>query len=359
MRILYGAFAQGHGHFSKAAVIVPVLESRGHEVRLISSGNPTPPAGYHFNWHRHFPGLAYELSNGGADYKRTFVKWVREVPQVMSHLFHVRNIVRDFEPDVIVSDFEPLTASPLIQPKCEVIALSRQVALSDRAVPLPREMPWERKMTRTVIRLFTAGADRRHGYHYQPLSYRCVPPIIRPELKTHPIELGDHIVVYNSFHTVDSGTPEALLEWSKRTRVPVRAYGFPEMPRGQQGGVWFRPPSRDGMIDDIATSRAVITSAGLTTAVEAFLLNKPVCTVPIPNQWEQLVNSFHLQEAGIARWCTSWDYDQLLEVPPPGKSHPLNDWLNTPVEHVLDHVLGGGVGPMTPQPVTKSSVAAA
>lgn len=359
MRILYGAFAQGHGHFSKAAVILPMLESRGHEVRLISSGNPTPPAGYHFSWHRHFPGLSYELSNGGADFKRTFVKWVREVPQVMKHLFEVRTIVREFEPDVIISDFEPLTASPLIQPKCEVIALSRQVALSDRAVPLPREMAWERKMTRTVIRLFTAGADRRHGYHYQPLSYRCVPPIIRPELKTHPTETGDHIVVYNSFHTVDSGTPRALLEWSSRSRVPVRAYGFPEMPRGQQNGVIFRQPSRDGMIDDIATSRAVITSAGLTTAVEAFLLGKPVCTVPIPNQWEQLVNSFHLQEAGIARWCDSWNYDQLLEVPAPGKDHPLHGWLNTPVECVLDHVLGGGLSLSAIDPAAKSSTAAA
>jgi len=349
MRILYGAFAQGHGHFSKAAVIVPLLESWGHDVRVISSGAAEPPSGYQFRWHRHFPGLAYAVANGGTDYSRTFWKWVHETPQVLSHLVHVRNLVREFEPDVVISDFEPLTANPMIQPKCEVIALSRQVALSDRAVPLPSEMAWQRKLTRTAIRLFTGGVDRRHGYHYQPLSYRCVPPVIRPELKHLKPHRGEHIVVYNHFHTVDSGTPEALVRWASRNNVPVRAYGFPEVPRGREGNVWFRPASRNGMMDDMASARGVITSAGLTTAVEAFLLGKPVCTVPIPAQWEQLVNAFHLDAAGIARWSNTWDYDLLLDQPAPGPDHPLNDWLHTPVERVLGHVLGGGAGPMQPE----------
>ena len=358
MRILYGAFAQGHGHFSKAAVIVPVLEAWGHEVRVISSGGIEPPAGYQFRWHRHFPGLAYEVANGGTDYARTFWKWVREVPQVFSHLVHVRQLVREFEPEVVISDFEPLTANPMIQPRCEVIALSRQVALSDRAVPLPREMAWERKMTRTVIRLFTGGADRRHGYHYQPLSYRCIPPVIRPELTSHTPYRGEHIVVYNHFHTVGSGSPAALVDWSRRTGVAVRAYGFPNVARCREGRVWFRPASRDGMMDDVASARGVLTSAGLTTAVEAFLLGKPVCTVPIPGQWEQLVNSFHLQEAGIACWSNTWDYNLLLDLPAPGKDHPLNAWLNTPVERILEHVLGGGTGMLVPASKTRPNVAA-
>lgn len=358
MRILYGAFAQGHGHFSKAAVIVPVLESWGHDVRVISSGGAVPPSGYQFRWHRHFPGLAYEVANGGTDYARTVKKWIREIPQVLSHMVHVRGIVREFQPDVVISDFEPLTANPMIQPRCEVIALSRQVALSDRAVPLPSEMAMQRKLTRTVIRLFTGGVDRRHGYHYQPLSYRCVPPVIRPELKSIVPQFGDHIVVYNHFHTVDSGTPEALIDWSRRSGVEVRAYGFPAVPRGREGNVWFRSPSRDGMINDMATSRGVLTSAGLTTAVEAFLLGKPVCNVPIPCQWEQLVNAFHMQAAGIAHWSETWDYDRLLQITPPGKDHPLNGWLNTPVERILEHVLGPAAVRLSPQPEERARAAA-
>lgn len=339
MRILYGAFAQGQGHFSKAAVLVPLLEERGHEVRLISSGGTEPPKGYHFNWHRHFPGLSYAVADGRINYKKTFFKWLKEVPDVCRHLGNIRGLVREYQPELVISDFEPLSASPFMDPGCEVIALSRQVTLFDRAIPLPAGMSWERNMTRSIIRLFAAGADRLFGYHYEPLTFRCVPPIIRPELREVTPEVGDHILVYNHYHTVDDGSPNVLCEWAQKNQQRVLAYGFPEVPRGQQGFVEFRPPSRAGMLDDMRTSKAVITSAGLTTAVEAFLLQKPVCTVPIPGQWEQLVNAFHLEQAGIASQSKTWDFDHLLSLAPPSSDNPQQAWLRTPVDQILDRVL--------------------
>jgi uncharacterized protein (TIGR00661 family) len=340
MRILYGAFAQGQGHFSKAAVLVPVLERAGHTVRVISSGAPQAPAGYDFRWHRHFTGLpAFVARDGQTRYGETARTWLRHLPQVFSQLLTVRSIVRDFAPDIVVSDFEPLTASPIIEAKCEVVALSRQVALFDSKVPLPGGMSWERKLARTVIRLFTAGADRQYGYHYAPASSRCLPPVIRHDLATVRPSSGEHLVVYNVYHTIADGSAEALIDWATRRRIPVRAYGFPDMPRGIQGLVDFKASSRHGILKDMAESRAVITSAGLTTAVEAFLLRKPVCVVPIPGQWEQHANAFHLDSLGIARWCAGWDYDRLLDCPPPADNHPLLRWLATPAERIIECVL--------------------
>jgi len=221
------------------------------------------------------------------------------------------------------------------------VALSRQVALFDPKIPLPEEMAWERKMTRTVIRLFTAGADRHFGYHYEPSSPRCVPLVIRTDLGRIEPAAGDHIVVYNVYHTVGTGSAEALLNWASRRRIRVRAYGFPGVERGNRGLVEFKAPSRDGILNDMASSRGVMTSAGLTTAIEAFLLQKPACVVPIPGQWEQYVNAFHMDRAGIACWCRDWDYDRLFDLPTPAVDHPLANWLWTPVESVLDYVLNG------------------
>jgi uncharacterized protein (TIGR00661 family) len=347
MRVIYGAFAQGQGHFSKAAVLVPLLEARGHDVLVVSSGWETPPKGYAFRRHRHFPGMAYVVANGRTDVRGTVLKWLKEAPQVMRHLWQVRTLVREFQPDLILSDFEPLTASPLLQAKCEVICISRQVALFDRQIPLPEtgSFPsWSlgtRKLARTTIRLFTAGADRLFGYHYEPASSRCVPPIIRREIAALRPQPGDHVFVYNHYDTADSGSPEGLIDWANRTGVPVRAYGFPEIPRGPFGRVLFKPPGRDAMLNDLRTARAVFTSAGLTTPLEAFLLNKPVIAVPLPNQWEQEVNAYHLQSAGLARAGRGWDYDLTFELPPPADDHPLRAWLTVSAEQVLDHVLRG------------------
>lgn len=339
MRILYGIFAQGHGHFSKAAVLAPLLERRGHEVRVISSGADAPPAGYRFTWHRHFPGLSYVVTDGHTDYKRTFSKWIREAPRVLRHLWALRALVREFQPDVILSDFEPLSACPLLQAGCEVVALSRQIALFDRTIPLPEEMAFERKVTRTVVRMFTAGADRLFGYHYEPTSFRCVPPVIRPDLHCLRPEFGDHFFVYNHYHTADGGTGAELVEWARRNRVEVVAYGFPEMPRGLHGSVDFRLPNRARVLEDMRTSRGVMTTAGLSTPLEAFLLDKPAVTVPIPGHYEQFANAFHLEQAGIAGWSRTWNFDRLLEQPTPALDHRLSGWLRTPVERIIDHVL--------------------
>jgi len=353
MRVIYGAFAQGQGHFSKAAVLVPLLEARGHDVLVVSSGWETPPKGYGFRRHRHFPGMAYVVANGRTDVRGTVLKWLKEAPQVMRHLWQVRTLVREFQPDLILSDFEPLTASPLLQAKCEVICISRQVALFDRQIPLPEtggparsqagawERGSERKLARTTIRLFTAGADRLFGYHYEPASSRCVPPIIRREIAALRPQPGEHVFVYNHYDTAESGSPQRLVAWADRNDVPVRAYGFPEFPRGLHGRVQFQPPGRQTLLDDLRTARAVFTSAGLTTPLEAFLLNKPVVAVPLPNQWEQEVNAYHLQAAGLARASRNWDYDLTFELSAPGDNHPLRAWLTVSAEQVLDHVLRG------------------
>lgn len=350
MRILYGAFAQGHGHFSKASALVPLLERRGHEVRVVSSGWDQPPSGYRFTWHRHFPGMSYEVVDGRTDFVKTFTKWLREMPQLFRHLIELRNLVREFAPQLIISDFEPLSASPFLEAKCEVVALSRQVALFDRQVELPGEMGFERRMTRSVIRMFTAGADRMFGYHYEPASFRCVPPIIRSDLFELTPQNGDHILVYNHYHITDGGSPEELINWAKSRNQPVKIYGLPQVERGRIGNVEFLPPSSKQMLVDMSTAKAVATTAGLTTPVEAFLLGKPAITIPIPNQWEQLVNAFHLDQCGIAAWSRTWDYDRLLNLEPPGATHPLGEWLRTPPDRILDHVLSETAPMAVPAP---------
>jgi uncharacterized protein (TIGR00661 family) len=338
MRILYGCNSQGQGHLSKAATLVPLLVARGHDVRVFSSG-PTPPAAYSFPGHRHVPGLVYAIEEGRASVQRTARDWLTSSPRLVASLRAARELVREFQPELILSDFEPFTASPLLSPPCEVVSLCRQAALLDAAIETPHPMSAQARLVRTMIRLFLMGADRRHGYHYAPASHRCVPPIIRPELFLLRPERGDHVLIYNTSYVLP-GESERLIAWANDRRIPVRAYGFDQMPRGQVGYVRFQPTSRTQMMLDMASSRGVMTTAGLTTPAEAYLLRKPVCVVPLPEQWEQLANTAHLEQAGMAVGMDGWDYDRILEVPPPAANEPLQRWLTTGADVVLDAILG-------------------
>lgn len=339
MRILYGAFAEGHGHFAKASVLVPLLEKRGHEVRVVSSGADRPPPGYQFTWHQHFPALSYVVKNGLIDYSKSCARWARQIPIVIKHLIRLRALVRQFEPDLIISDFEPLSANPFLAPKCEVVSLCRQVSLFDPQIPLPESRDLQRQLNRAVFRMFTAGADRCYGYHYEPASHRCVPPVFRSKIHNAVPETGDHIVVYNAVNTTGTGSVESLQAWSKSRNQRVKAYGFPDVERGVDGLVEFCPPDPVQMPEDLRTSCGLATTAGLTTPVEGYLLGKPVLVVPIPQHWEQQVNASHLEAAGIAIARQDWEFDILLNSPTPPKSSATKSWLTTPTDRVLDRIL--------------------
>jgi len=344
MRILYGAFSQGNGHLSKASVLVPLLEARGHEVRVITSG-PPPTACYSFNWHRHFPGIAYVAKNGRTDYMASFQQWTRRLPLLFKGVWAIRALAREFRPDLVISDFEPMTASPLAEPGCEVISISRQVTLLDPDVPMPPEGGFDRKMTRSVVRVFTAGADRKYGYHYEPASFRCVPPLIRAEAKQARPELGEHVLLYSGLPSFQPD-PEEVAAWARKNRQRVIAYGFaPDICPQEERYFAFRQPNKQQFLEDMATSRGVITTAGLSTPIEAFLLRKPLVVVPIPRQWEQTVNAYQLHEADIACSVPDWDFDQILDRPAPGVDHPLLSWMRTGSDFIINRLLDE---PMTP-----------
>lgn len=338
MRILYGCNSQGQGHLSKAAVLVPLLQARGHEVRLVSSG-PRPPQIYQFDWHRHLRGLPYILRDGRTDHGRTLIEWIRQLPGVAAAVAELKQLVREFQPELIVSDFEPLTASAALNPGCEVVAMSRQAALLDPAVPLPPGDHFSQKIAGTMIRLFTLGADRYLGFHYTPASHRCLPPILRPHLQDLRTPEGNHLFVYN-FHHTTAASVEHLVNWSLKRGVNVRAYGFLDrVPRGREGRVVFQPSDRSQMLLDLAGSRGAIVTAGFTTPLEAVLLKRPVTVVPLQRQWEQETNAWQLAEAGIAQTCPEWDYDRALAAPPPQVDPRIWRWLATSPDDVIDAVL--------------------
>jgi uncharacterized protein (TIGR00661 family) len=56
--------------------------------------------------------------------------------------------------------------------------------------------------------------------------------------------------------------------------------------------------SEQGFVEDLATARAVVTNGGLTLIGEAVYLGKPIFSVPVGNQYEQVLNARYLEELG-------------------------------------------------------------
>ncbi|MFD1754826.1 glycosyltransferase family protein [Rufibacter sediminis] len=94
-------------------------------------------------------------------------------------------------------------------------------------------------------------------------------------------------------------------------------YGFNK--DEQHGNVHLKAFSEEGFIQDLASAKAVVANGGFSLLSEAVFLHKPICSVPIPKQFEQYLNAAYVEKLGYGRYFPEFTPDGLkaflYEVP--------------------------------------------
>lgn len=165
--------------------------------------------------------------------------------------------------------------------------------------PLPPGLGASAKVTETVIRAMVPRPDVSlvtTFYFGEVKNERTFlfPPILRREVLEAEPEEGDAILVYFT-KAFDSFLD--MLAASQGERFIV--YGMGSRP--DRGRIQFRAPSRDGFLNDLARSKAVIATAGFTLMTECLHLGKPLFALPMTGQFEQELNAHLLEDAGYGR----------------------------------------------------------
>src|SRR5205823_9055774 len=75
----------------------------------------------------------------------------------------------------------------------------------------------------------------------------------------------------------------------------------------------FRPFSEKGFIDDLRTARAVVAGGGYTLMSEAVYLHKPLLSLPVQGQFEQVLNALYLEKLGFGMHAKALDGAVLTE----------------------------------------------
>ena len=66
----------------------------------------------------------------------------------------------------------------------------------------------------------------------------------------------------------------------------------------EDANLTFKPPSRNGILADLAGCKAVMATAGYTLITEALHLHKPYLALPMRGQFEQEINAVFLARLG-------------------------------------------------------------
>ncbi len=295
MKILYGVQATGNGHITRARVMAPALAAEGIEVDFLFSGR-APEKLFNmepFGEYQTRRGLTFSVSDGKIN------RW-RSLAQ--NNLLQLVKDIRALDLqqyDLIISDFEPVTAWAAKLQRKPCIGIAHQYAFR---YPVPG--PSVGRVMMPMIRFF-APVRQGIGLHWHHFDGPILPPLI--EAQPYPITVQPGmILVYLPFES-----RERIRRWLR----PFRDYEFHvycdiDQPE-DEGHIFWRPLSRDAFRQAQARCEGVIANCGFGLASEVLQAGKKLLTKPLTGQPEQLSNAAVLEHLGLAEVFSELEAEQF------------------------------------------------
>ena len=300
-RIIYAVAGEGYGHSSRAHLVGQRLLDAGHEVMFVASQKALRYLRSIYGPQvREIFGLSFAYRRGRIDPVETFTRNLFQVARAKSlnkRLFN--GAYRSFEPDLVITDFEPFTGWWARRNRVPLISLDNEHLLTVCRLEHRTRHVFPRLTATAVTRSIGIGAGTYVVTNFFNAPVRTdrailAPPIVRPIVTTMEPSDAGHVVVYWT-----TGTEETRLRTVLRKFPGQRfcVYGF------DKSATWrncvFKRPSTEGFLADLASARGVVASAGLSLISECMYWRKKMLLLPLAGQYEQIVNARYFEELGL------------------------------------------------------------
>lgn len=284
MKILYGVQGTGNGHIARARVMSQSLSQYSIDVDYLFSGRPANQY-FAMDCFGDFSvrnGLTFITENGRVNYAKTGLK---------NSIIGLTQEIRQLDLssyDLILNDFEPVTAWAAKLQKKTCISISHQNAFR-YSVPL-KGASW---LDRNIINRF-APANYYLGLHWYHFDQPILPPIVNHA--HYQKENKGFILVYLPFENLDQ-IDDLLSRFTNHQFVCFH----PEIKHSeQQGSIQFFPLSFDLFQQHLHACAGVIANGGFELPSEAMSLGKKLLLKPLDGQFEQQSNVATLDMLGLA-----------------------------------------------------------
>lgn len=296
MRIIYGVSGEGSGHSSRAKEMATHLLAAGHEILFVSYNR-----GY-ATLHTQFPcqridGLRILSVDNKVSILRTLIYNIRMLPAYYRSVQTLRRVFDEFQPDVVIADFEPMCARLATARQLPLISLDNQHRMRFMDYDSPANLQRDRWVTEQVIRAVVPKPDVALATTFLQGPVKndhtfLFPPILRAEVGALQPSTQDYHLVYV---TSEYNSLIDTLRQLPQQRFVI--YGYDR--NVTEGNLSFKEFSTEGFLQDAAACRSIIATAGFTLISEAMYLQKPYLAFPMRGQFEQQLNAFCLEQLGF------------------------------------------------------------
>lgn len=301
MKILFGIQGTGNGHISRAREIVPLLQQYGDVDLLVSGTEAEVSLSQQLKYKFH--GFSFVFGkNGGVDNWATFK--IMNLRQLLKDMHSLP--LQDY--DLIINDFEPVSAWACRLQKVPSVSLSHQCSFVSSKTPRPAKWNYAEWLFK-----YYSPTTYHIGFHFERYDDFIHTPVIRSDIRRMETSDKGHYSVYLPAYS-DKTLLKHLsqtrdVEWhifSKRQKTPYR-----------EGNVHIFPVNNEAFNASLASCTGLLTGGGFEGPAEALFLGKKVLMIPMRGQYEQQCNALSASKLGV----------EVIHTIGPDFVQRINNWL--------------------------------
>jgi len=310
MKILYAIQGTGNGHISRAREIVPLLQQYGDVDLLISGTQADVKLRQDISFQLH--GFSFIFGKkGGVNHYETWKSM--NLPRFITDMRKLP--LKDYQ--LILNDFEPVTAWACKLRGIESVGLSHQASFQSPKVPKLKSVNWAQ-----LVMNYYAPATHYVGFHFKAYDDFIHTPVIRSEIRNLKTSNLGHYTVY--LPAIDD---RILLPVLKQIpQVKWKVFSKHTKTSFTEANVSVCPINNEQFNTSLASCTGLLTGGGFEGPSEALFLGKKLLVVPMKFQYEQQCNACALEQLGLP---VIWGHDKNW-VP------ILQKWVQEPQDHQFD-----------------------
>lgn len=317
MNILYTLSGFGFGHAIRSKVVIETLKKMGHFVKIATYGQGIDYL------KKIFPedvveikGLKHHFLAGQLFATGTFLAGLEKSPSIFAKNFPIlRKIIKNFQIDVVFNDFEPSARWLARVLDIPLVTIDNQFISHLCRIKVPLKFFLEFLTIRTLISFLYPWGDWRFilslvpeltptKKSYSPNTF-IIPPILRKEIFELKPKKEDFILVYQTVPIYK----KQLFKVFRKLKENFICYnlGKPSKTRN----IILKNFSEKEFLNDLSRAKAVILNGGFTLMSEAIYLKKPLFSIPIKGDFEQILNGLLLEKSGYGMFCKKFNEKNL------------------------------------------------
>lgn len=333
MKILYGIHGSGNGHVTRARVLAKTFKQ-----------NPNITVDYIFTGREKSKYFDMEIFE---DYQvREGLSFIHKQGEVQKldtlKSLNFKQFIGDVrslnvkEYDLVISDFEPITAWAAKIRKIPCLEISHQTAFSH---PVPQK--GKGGFDKFLLKYF-APATVGLGVHWYHFGHQIMPPIIddtwfKEAAEKHNGKSNKHFLIYLPFE--DTADIEKLL-------APLSEHQFevfhPQITQeDQQDHIHWHRPNTAKFKQALFEAKGVISNGGFELSSECLFLGKKLLIRPMKGQFEQLSNAVTLEHLGLCQYMENLSLEKVKSWIASPAAKPVK--FPTDAQVFIDWLLDGDI----------------